>query len=197
MKGIMVLTDINSDLTNDYIKENNIEVVPMYYRFDNETIYGDENNLTIEEFYENFKTIIPKTMGCNPEKIKEKMEKCIKEGFDVLCIMFSSALSVSYNSALIAKQMIEEVIREAEVGKIYNAKVVKIEDFGCFVQIWPGCEGLVHISALAKEHVKKVEDVVSLGDEILVKCLGKDKKGRLNFSRRDALEPVKENKEEK
>ena len=44
MKGIKVLTDINSDLTNDYIKENNVEVVPMYYRFDNETIYGDENN---------------------------------------------------------------------------------------------------------------------------------------------------------
>ena len=85
------------------------------------------------------------------------------------------------------RKMIEDITREVEEGKIYNAKVVKVEDFGCFVEIWPGCEGLVHISALAKEHVKKTEDVVKLGDEILVKCLGYDKKGRLNFSRKDAL----------
>ena len=82
---------------------------------------------------------------------------------------------------------IKDLTREAEVGEIYNAKVVKIEEFGCFVQIWPGCEGLVHISQLAKEHVNKTEDVVKLGDEILVKCTGYDKKGRLNFSRKDAL----------
>ena len=65
----------------------------------------------------------------------------------------------------------EEELQEEvkEEGQIYNAKVVKIEDFGCFVQIWPGCEGLVHISQLAKEHVNKTEDVVKLGDEILVK----------------------------
>ena len=85
------------------------------------------------------------------------------------------------------KQMIEEIVREVEVGKIYEAKVVKIEDFGCFVQLWPGCEGLVHVSQLANERVEKVEDVVKLGDEIIVKALGPDKKGRQNFSRKDAL----------
>ncbi len=85
------------------------------------------------------------------------------------------------------KQMIEEIVREVEVGKIYEAKVVKIEDFGCFVQLWPGCEGLVHVSQLANERVDKVEDVVKLGDEIIVKALGADKKGRQNFSRKDAL----------
>ena len=94
------------------------------------------------------------------------------------------------------KQMIEEVIREVEVGKIYEAKVVKIEDFGCFVQLWPGCEGLVHISQLAHEHINKVEDVVKVGDEIIVKALGTDKKGRQNFSRKDAL-PKPAKKEEK
>ena len=93
------------------------------------------------------------------------------------------------------KQMIEEVIREVEVGKIYEAKVVKIEDFGCFVQLWPGCEGLVHISQLAHERVNKVEDVVKVGDEIIVKALGPDKKGRQNFSRKDAL-PKPQKKEE-
>lgn len=83
--------------------------------------------------------------------------------------------------------MIKDITREIEIGKIYEAKVVKIEDFGCFVELWPGCEGLVHISQLANERVNKTEDVVSLGDEILVKALGPDKKGRQNFSRKDAL----------
>ena len=95
------------------------------------------------------------------------------------------------------KEMIENVVREIEVDKIYEAKVVKIEDFGCFVEVWPGCEGLVHISHLAHERVDKVEDVVSLGDEILVKALGPDKKGRQNFSRRDALPKKKVVKKEK
>jgi len=91
------------------------------------------------------------------------------------------------------KSMILDVVKEVEEGEIYSAKVVKIEEFGCFVQVWPGCEGLVHISELAHNRVKKTEDVVSLGDEILVKAIGCDKKGRINFSRKQALpKPVKE-----
>ncbi len=85
------------------------------------------------------------------------------------------------------RAMIEDIVKEVEEGKIYNAKVVQIESFGCFVQVWPGCEGLVHISNLAKERVEKVEDVVHVGDEIVVKAIGTDKKGRLNFSRKDTL----------
>ncbi len=94
------------------------------------------------------------------------------------------------------KEMIESIVREVEVGKIYEAKVVKIEDFGCFVQLWSGCEGLVHVSQLADTRVDKVEDVVKLGDEIIVKALGPDKKGRQNFSRKDAL-PKKDTKKKK
>ena len=94
------------------------------------------------------------------------------------------------------KEMIESIVREVEVGKIYEAKVVKIEDFGCFVQLWPGCEGLVHVSQLADTRVDKVEDIVKLGDEIIVKALGLDKKGRQNFSRKDAL-PKKDTKKKK
>ena len=86
-----------------------------------------------------------------------------------------------------AAAWIKDLTREVEEGQIYPAKVVKIENFGCFVEVWPGCEGLVHISKLAKDHVEKVEDVVKLGDEILVKAIGTDNKGRLNFSRKDAL----------
>ena len=96
------------------------------------------------------------------------------------------------------KQMILDVIKEVEEGKIYTAKVVKIEEFGCFVQVWPGCEGLVHISELAYDRVNKTTDVVALGDEIIVKAIGCDKKGRLNFSRKQAMPKPekKENKEE-
>ena len=95
------------------------------------------------------------------------------------------------------KQMILDAVKEVEEGKIYQAKVVKIEDFGCFVQVWPGCEGLVHISELAHERVKKCEDIVSLGDEILVMAIGCDKKGRLNFSRKQALPKPKKVEEVK
>ena len=76
---------------------------------------------------------------------------------------------------------------EVEEGKIYTAKVVKIIEAGCFVEVWSGCEGFVHISKLAKERVNKVEDVVKEGDEIVVKYIGTDNKGRLNFSRKDAM----------
>ena len=97
------------------------------------------------------------------------------------------------------REMIEEIVREVEVGKIYEAKVVKVEDFGCFVQLWPGCEGMVHVSQLAHERVDKAGDVVSVGDEIIVKALGMDKRGRQNFSRKDALPAPKKKakKEEK
>ena len=86
-----------------------------------------------------------------------------------------------------AIKMIEDITREVEEGQIYTAKVVKVEPFGCFVEIWPGCEGLVHISKLSKERVDKVEDIVKVGDEIVVKAIGTDNKGRLNFSRKDAM----------
>ena len=95
------------------------------------------------------------------------------------------------------RAMIEEIVREVEVGKIYEAKVVKVEDFGCFVQLWPGCEGLVHVSQLAHERVEKAGDVVSVGDEIIVKALGMDKRGRQNFSRKDALPKPKTKKDVK
>lgn len=86
-----------------------------------------------------------------------------------------------------AMKMIEDITREVEEGKIYTAKVVKIIEAGCFVEVWSGCEGFVHISKLAKDRVDKVEDVVKEGDEIVVKFIGTDSKGRLNFSRKDAM----------
>ena len=86
-----------------------------------------------------------------------------------------------------AAEKILSLVKEAEVGKIYEGKVTRVEKFGCFVEIWPGAEGLVHISRLAKERVEKVEDIVKIGDIILVKCIGIDEKGRIDLSRKDAI----------
>ena len=87
----------------------------------------------------------------------------------------------------VTAQMIKDVVREVEEDKIYTGKVVKVEDFGCFVELWPGCEGLVHVSQLDKKRVEKPSDIVKVGDEILVKSLGYDKRGRLNLSRKEAI----------
>ena len=156
------------------------------------------------------------TFMINPNKIKEvigrggeMITKIILEASNVTAVTDINAVKVDLeddgrviiyhtDQEIIdrTRQMIEEVVREVEVGKIYDAKVVKIEDFGCFVQLWPGCEGLVHISQLSHDRVDKVEDVVQLGDEIIVKAQGPDKKGRQNFSRKEAL-PKPKKKEEK
>ena len=156
------------------------------------------------------------TFNINPLKIKdvigkggEMITKIICEASNVTEVTNINAVKVEleddgrviiYHSdqAIIDKTraMIEEIVREVEVGKIYEGKVVKVEDFGCFVELWPGCEGMVHVSQLAHERVEKAGDVVSVGDEIIVKALGTDKRGRQNFSRKDAL-PAPKKKEEK
>jgi polyribonucleotide nucleotidyltransferase len=86
-----------------------------------------------------------------------------------------------------AKKMIEELVQEVELGKVYMGKVVKTAAFGAFVEILPGKEGLVHISELAQERVKRVEDVVKVGDKILVKVIDIDELGRIRLSRKAAL----------
>jgi polyribonucleotide nucleotidyltransferase len=84
-------------------------------------------------------------------------------------------------------RVILNLVREAEVGKIYEGVVKRIEAFGCFVEIWAGTEGLVHISRMAKERVEKVESIVSVGDKVKVKCIKIDEKGRIDLSIKDAL----------
>lgn len=87
-----------------------------------------------------------------------------------------------------ARKMIEDITAEAEVGKIYLGKVKRIMDFGAFVEVLPGKEGLVHISKLADHHVKRVEDEVKVGDEIRVKVTEIDRMGRINLSRKAAVQ---------
>ncbi len=96
-------------------------------------------------------------------------------------------------------EMIRNVVKEVEVGKIYTGKVVKvIDELGCFVELWEGCEGLVHISQLSDKRVAKASDVVSEGDDIIVKATG-FKNGKLNLSRKEVLvkDKIKDEKSEK
>ena len=98
-------------------------------------------------------------------------------------VIYHTDIDIINNTA----EIIQDVVKEVEEGKIYTAKVVKIEEFGCFVQVWPGCEGLVHISKLSKQRVEKVSDVLKEGQVIPVKLLEVDKMGRLNLSYIDSL----------
>ena len=151
----------------------------------------------------------PKTLTftIDPNKIKdvigkggEMITKIILEASNVNAVTDINAVKVDleddgrviiYHTSkeIIEKtaQMIKDIVKEVETGKIYQGKVVKVEDFGCFVELWPGMEGLVHVSQLASERVEKPSDMVKVGDEIVVKSLGYDKKGRLNLSRKEAL----------
>ena len=151
----------------------------------------------------------PKTMVFNidPLKIKEvigkggeTITKIILEASNVTAVNDVNAVKVDLeddgrvviyhtDKEIIEKtaQMIKDVVRTPEEGKIYEGKVVKIIESGCFVELWPGCEGMVHISELNTERVEKVTDIVKEGDSIIVKCLGYDKRGRLNLSRKAAI----------
>jgi polyribonucleotide nucleotidyltransferase len=99
-----------------------------------------------------------------------------------------NVFSVSAEGMKIAVDAISGMTAEAEIGKVYRGKVVTIKEFGAFVEFLPGKDGLVHISELANFRVKKTEDIVKMGDEIWVKCLGVDEKGRVRLSRKAAME---------
>ena len=156
-----------------------------------------------------------KTMQINPDKIKdvigrggEMITKIILESSGVNTVTDKDAVKIdieddgrviAYHTdyAIIDKAlaMIEEVVREVEIGKVYTGKVKTIEDFGCFVELWPGCEGLVHVSQLDVKRVEKPSDVVKVGDEIVVKATGFDKRGKLNLSRKEVLMGNKDKEE--
>ncbi len=156
-----------------------------------------------------------KTMQIDPDKIKdvigrggEMITKIILDSSNVPTVNHKDAVKIDieddgriiayhtdYTIIDKALSMIEEVIREVEIGKTYTGKVVKIEEFGCFVELWPGCEGLVHVSQLDVKRVDKPSDIVKVGDEIIVKATGYDKRGKLNLSRKELLTKKEESKE--
>ncbi|MBP3691955.1 MAG: S1 RNA-binding domain-containing protein, partial [Clostridia bacterium] len=99
--------------------------------------------------------------------------------------------SINGDDAKRALMMVETIALDPQVGAIFNGKVTRLMNFGAFVEIAPGKEGLVHISRLDVKRPEKVEDVVNVGDEVLVKVIEIDDQGRINLSRRDALIEVK------
>ncbi|MEF3085065.1 polyribonucleotide nucleotidyltransferase [Bacillus sp. FSL R5-0820] len=146
------------------------------------------------------------TMTINPDKIRDvigpsgkQINKIIEDTGVKIDIeqdgtIFISSTEEDMNQK--AKKIIEDLVREVEVGQLYLGKVKRIEKFGAFLEIFSGKDGLVHISELALERVGKVEDVVKIGDELLVKVTEIDKQGRVNLSRKAVLREEKE-KEEK
>jgi polyribonucleotide nucleotidyltransferase len=160
---------------------------------------------TISEPRKELSKYAPKilTMQINPDKIREvigpsgkQINKIIEETGVKIDIeqdgtIFISSVNEEMNQQ--AKKIIEDIVREVEVGQIYLGKVKRIEKFGAFVELFNGKDGLVHISELAEERVGKVEDVVAIGDEILVKVTEIDKQGRVNLSRKAVLREQKEN----
>lgn len=138
------------------------------------------------------------TLKINPEKIGaligpggKNIKRIVEESGCEINIEDDGSVkiySVSEEGMKIARRQIEGLTAEIEVGKTYRGKVVTIKDFGAFVEVFPGKDGLVHISELANFRVKQVEDIVKVGDEILVKCIGIDDKGRVKLSRRAAME---------
>lgn len=138
------------------------------------------------------------TLKINPDKIKDvigpggKVIKKITEESGAKIdieedgtVYVAAADQASANKAI---EAINAITAEPEIGKIYTGKVTRLMNFGAFVEFMPGQEGLVHISQLAKERVEKVEDVVNVGDEIVVKLVEIDAKGRMNLSRKAALQ---------
>ena len=156
------------------------------------------------------------TFMINPDKIKdvigrggEMITKIIQECSNVVSVNDDKAVKVDLeddgrvmiyhmDQEVIDKtrERIENIAREVEIGKIYNCKVVDIQDFGAFVEVWPGCEGLIHISQLDLNRVNKTSDVVSVGDYVLAIATGYDKKGKLNLSRKEVLLKNKAKNEE-
>ena len=145
------------------------------------------------------------TMNINPDKIRDvigpsgkQINKIIEETGVKIDIeqdgtVFISSTDEEMNEK--AKHIIEDIVREVVVGQLYLGKVKRIEKFGAFVEIFQGKDGLVHISELAEERVGKVEDVVKIGDEMLVKVMEVDKQGRVNLSRKAVLKEQRQHEE--
>ena len=138
------------------------------------------------------------TININPDKIRDligpggkTIKKIVEETGVKIDVDDSGKVfvaAVNSDAAQKAIEIIEGIVAVAEVGKTYTGKVTRLMNFGAFVEILPGKEGLVHISQLSTERVEKVDDVVSVGDEIAVKVVEIDQKGRINLSRKAVLQ---------
>jgi polyribonucleotide nucleotidyltransferase len=148
------------------------------------------------ELKENAPKII--TLTINPDKIREVIGPGGKTVKNIVAVTGAKVdieddgrihiASPDAIAANLAIKMIQDITQEAEIGKLYKGKVRKIVDFGAFVEILPGTDGLIHISELDKQRVKKVTDILQEGDEVLVKVLDVDRQGKIRLSRKAALD---------
>ncbi len=146
------------------------------------------------------------TMKINPDKIRDvigpsgkQINQIIDETGVKIDIEQDGNVFISSTDSIMnekAKQIIGDLVREVEVGQMYLGTVKRIEKFGAFVELFKGKDGLVHISELAEERTNKVEDVVSIGDQIMVKVKEIDHQGRVNLSRKAVLKEQKEKSEQ-
>lgn len=144
-------------------------------------------------------------MQIDPDKIRtvigpsgKQINKIIEETDVKIDIEQDGSVSIASTEAhkiAEAKQIIEDLVREAKVGEIYLGTVKRIEKFGAFVEIFKGKDGLVHISELQDKRTEKVEDVLKIGDEVMVKVIEIDRQGRVNLSRKQAMKEEEEEKE--
>ena len=140
---------------------------------------------------------IKDVIGSGGKTINEIIDKCNGVKIDIEQDGRVFVMHAEQEWNLKAKEIIENITREAEIGKVYTGKVVKIMEFGAFVELWKGCEGMVHVSELDVKRVKDVKSVVREGDEIVVKVIGIDDKGKIKLSRKACFEKPKKEKEEK
>ena len=200
------ITALQMDIKIEGITEDILREALAQAKVGRMTILGHMLN-TIPTYRDELSKYAPKVemFRINPDKIRDvigaggkNITELIKECNDVkidieqdgrVFVMHSDRQWITK-----AKELIMNIVREAEVGKIYTGKVVKVVDFGAFVELWPGCEGMVHISELEEKRVKEVKDVCQEGDEIVVKVLAIDEKGKIKLSRKAVF--AKEKKED-
>ncbi|MFA5543235.1 MAG: polyribonucleotide nucleotidyltransferase [Bacilli bacterium] len=194
------ITALQMDIKIDGITKQILEEALSQAKVGRMTILGHMLN-TIPTYRDELSPYAPKVemFRINPDKIRDVIGAGGKVITEIINEFDNVKIDIEQDGRVfvmhsdrkwikLATERIQNIVREAKVGDIYTGKVVKVADFGAFVELWPGYDGMVHISELAKERVKEVKDVVSVDDEIVVKVIGIDEKsGKIKLSRKQAL----------
>lgn len=203
-KGV---TALQMDIKIDGLSRNILEEALTQAKIGRMQIL-DHMMTTISEPRKSLSTYAPKIVSIkiNPDKIRDvigpggkQINKIIDEtGVKIDTEQDGTIYIASADEAMInrAKEIIESIVREAKVGEYYMSTVKRIEKFGAFCEIFPGKDGLLHISEIQEERTKAVEDVLKIGDQLLVKCIEIDNQGRVNLSRKIVIKEDKERAEQ-
>ena len=190
------ITALQMDIKIEGITEEILREALAQAKVGRMTILGHMLN-TISTYRDEVSKYAPKVemFRINPEKIRDVIGAGGKNITEIINDCNNVKIDIEQDGRVFvmhserewinkAKERIMDIVREAEVDKVYTGKVVKVVDFGAFVELWPGCEGMVHISELDEKRVKEVKDVCQEGDEIIVKVIAIDDKGKIKLSRK-------------